>query len=68
MAVFTEVDARDLEDFWGQYDLGEVESLKGIAEGVENSNFFVETASARYILTLFEKRVAEKDLPLFCGA
>ncbi len=67
MAVFTEVDARDLEHFWGQYDLGEVESLKGIAEGVENSNFFVETAGARYILTLFEKRVAEDDLPYFVG-
>ncbi len=67
MAVFTDVDEQDLTKFWEDYPLGEVVSFKGIAEGVENSNFFVETYDARFILTLFEKRVHEEDLPYFVG-
>ena len=65
MAVYTDVSADDLADFLSEYDLGELLSYKGIAEGVENSNFLVHTARGHYILTLYEKRVAPEDLPFF---
>ncbi|HEY0572388.1 MAG TPA: homoserine kinase [Enterovirga sp.] len=67
MAVYTEVSDEELRTFLAGYDLGEVLSLKGIAEGVENSNFFLHTTRASYILTLYEKRVREEDLPFFLG-
>lgn len=67
MAVYTEVSDQDLAAFLAQYDLGAVEALKGIAEGVENSNYLLQTARGIYILTLYEKRVARDDLPFFLG-
>src|SRR3954470_21398098 len=65
MAVYTDVAADELADFLNQYDLGELLSYKGIAEGVENSNFLLHTTSGTFILTLYEKRVAKNDLPFF---
>jgi homoserine kinase type II len=65
MAVYTPVSADDLAAFLAGYDVGAATSFKGIAEGVENSNFLLETTGGRYILTLYEKRVAEADLPWF---
>ena len=62
MAVYTEVSDDALRAFLELYDLGEVTSFKGIAEGVENSNFLMHTSKGAYILTLYEKRVAEGDL------
>jgi homoserine kinase type II len=67
MAIYTEVSDTDLEAFLAGYDLGRLLTFKGIAEGVENSNFFVHTQSGFYILTLYEKRVAAQDLPYFLG-
>ena len=67
MAVYTEVSDEDLVAFLAPYDLGRVLSLKGIAEGVENSNFLVHTSRGYFILTLYEKRVAAADLPFFLG-
>ncbi len=67
MAVYTEVSDDDLEAFLSAYDLGEVLSFKGIAEGVENSNYLLRTTSDSFILTLYEKRVAAEDLPFFLG-
>jgi len=67
MAVYTEVSDEALRDFLGDYDLGEVTSFKGIAEGVENSNFLMRTTAGSYILTLYEKRVRPEDLPFFLG-
>jgi len=67
MAVYTDVPFEELERFLTQYDIGEPTSFKGIAEGVENSNYFLRTASGAYILTLYEKRVRAKDLPFFLG-
>lgn len=67
MAVYTEVADEDLEAFIAEYDIGEVESCKGIAEGVENSNFLVTTSTGPFILTLYEKRVNPDDLPFFLG-
>ena len=67
MAVYTDVGETELEGFLADYDLGALLSCKGIAEGVENSNFLIHTETGFYILTLYEKRVAEADLPFFLG-
>src|SRR5450631_2771769 len=65
MAVYTDVAADELAEFLSDYDIGELLSYKGIAEGVENSNFLLHTSKGAYILTLYEKRVAVDDLPYF---
>ena len=67
MAVYTEVPDNELRAFIEQYDVGEVMACKGIAEGVENSNYLLHTTSGSYILTLYEKRVHREDLPFFLG-
>jgi homoserine kinase type II len=67
LAVYTEVSDEALIAFLADYDIGEVQSFKGIAEGVENSNFLLVTEKGRFFLTLFEKRVERHDLPFFIG-
>lgn len=67
MAVYTQVDDASLQAFLAEYNLGGARSFKGIAEGVENSNYYLETETGRFILTLFEKRVNASDLPFFIG-
>ena len=67
MAVYTEVSDTELAAFIAGYDIGPVLSCKGIAEGVENSNYLLLTEGGPYILTLYEKRVAAQDLPFFLG-
>jgi homoserine kinase type II len=65
MAVYTVVSDKDLETFVAAYDIGELLSCKGIAEGVENTNYLIQTNRGHFILTLYEKRVAADDLPFF---
>ena len=65
MAVYTDITDAELEGFLAEFDLGEALSCKGIAEGVENSNFLVETTGGRFILTIYERRVRAEDLPYF---
>ncbi len=67
MAVYTEVSDEELERFVAGYDIGTVMSCKGIAEGVENTNFLLHTTTGNFILTLYEKRVNPNDLPFFLG-
>jgi homoserine kinase type II len=67
VAVYTDVAADELAEFLGRYDIGELLSYKGIAEGVENSNFLLHARAGYFILTLYEKRVARDDLPFFLG-
>jgi homoserine kinase type II len=67
MAVYTDVAAEDVAAFLSAYDLGDLLAYKGIAEGVENSNFLLHTSRGYFILTLYEKRVAANDLPFFLG-
>jgi homoserine kinase type II len=67
MAVYTDVAADELAEFLRTYGIGELLSYKGIAEGVENSNFLLHTTSGYFILTLYEKRVARNELPFFLG-
>jgi len=65
MAVYTQVSSDEMEAFLAPYGVGELISAKGIAEGVENSNYLIDTTEARFILTLYEKRVNADDLPFF---
>jgi homoserine kinase type II len=65
MAVYTQVSAEELTQLLSRYNLGTLVSVKGIAEGVENSNFLVDTSDRRALLTLYEKRVDSADLPFF---
>jgi homoserine kinase type II len=67
MAVYTEVSDEELAEFVAGYDIGALVSFKGIAEGVENSNYILQTERGSFILTLYEKRVAKADLPFFLG-
>ena len=65
MAVYTDITDDELSDLLADFDLGAALSFKGIAEGVENSNFLLETEAGRFILTVYEKRVNAADLPFF---
>ena len=67
MAVYTDVGEEELGDFLAGYDLGALLSFKGIAEGVENTNYLLHTSAGYFFLTLYEKRVARSDLPFFLG-
>ena len=67
MAVYTEVSDEELAAFLAAYAIGPVLSYKGIAEGVENTNYYLQTGQGSYILTLYEKRVREEELPFFLG-
>jgi homoserine kinase type II len=65
MAVYTKLSESDLNDFFSKYNLGKLLNYKEIKEGIENTNYFIQTAKGKFILTLYEKRVEEKDLPFF---
>jgi homoserine kinase type II len=67
MAVYTKLSENQLKEFFLNYDLGKVLNYKGIEDGIENTNYFVQTEKGKYILTLYEKRVDVKDLPFFIG-
>lgn len=67
MAVYTDITDEELGALLAEYDVGQAVSFKGVAEGVENSNFLLETDRGRYFLTVYEKRVREGDLPFFLG-
>ena len=65
MAVYTKLSESELKTFFSKYNLGKLLNYKEIKEGIENTNYFIETEKGKYILTLYEKRVEEKDLPFF---
>ncbi|WP_374409114.1 homoserine kinase [Pelagerythrobacter sp.] len=67
MAVYTHLGAEDLAALIAHYDVGALVSAKGIAEGVSNSNWLIETERARFILTMYERRIELADLPFFLG-
>jgi homoserine kinase type II len=67
MAVYTDVSFEELESFLAGYNIGAPLTFKGIAEGVENSNYYLQTTKGAFILTLYEKRVRTEDLPFFLG-
>ena len=65
MAVYTRLDEEDVREILSKYSLGELEKFEGIEEGIENSNFLISVNKKKYILTIYEKRVKESDLPFF---
>ena len=65
MAVYTDINEDELTEFLNDYSIGALQSYRGIAEGVENSNFMLHTEAGRFILTLFEKRVKKEELPFY---
>jgi len=67
MAVYTALSDDDVAALMAQYDIGAALACEGISEGVENTNYKLTTAQGRYILTIFERRVSEADLPFFMG-
>ena len=67
MAVYTQVPDLELARFVASHGLGQLHSCKGIAEGVENTNYLIESDTGRYVLTLYEKRVDPADLPFYLG-
>src|SRR5579871_2113317 len=67
MAVYTDITDAELEALLAGYDIGQPLVFKGIAEGVENSNFLLETSQGRFFLTVYERRVRAEDLPFFLG-
>ncbi len=67
MAVYTDIGFEELEGLLAGYEIGAPLAFKGIAEGVENSNFYLQTDRGAFILTLYEKRVRTDDLPFFLG-
>jgi homoserine kinase type II len=72
VAVYTHLAGEDLAALIGEYPVGTLVSAKGIAEGISNSNWLVETtgadgAGARFILTMYERRIDVRELPFFLG-
>jgi len=65
MAVYTKLSEKELKEFFSKYNLGKLLNYKEIKEGIENTNYFIQTEKGKFILTLYEKRVEEKDLPFF---
>lgn len=65
MAVYTKLDFSDIADFLKNYEIGELVSFKEIIDGIDNSNFIIETDSGRFILTIFESRINKDELPFF---
>ena len=65
MAVYTKLSEKKLKEFFSKYNLGNLLNYNGIKEGIENTNYFIQTEKGKFILTLYEKRVEEKDLPFF---
>ena len=67
MAVYTKLSEKELKEFFSKYNLGKLLNYKEIKEGIENTNYFIQTEKGKFILTIYEKRVEEKDLPFFMG-
>lgn len=66
MAVYTHLTHDQITDFLSAYDIGELSAFEGIIQGIDNTNYKIETTQALYILTIFESRIDPKDLPSFC--
>ena len=65
MAVYTKLDHSNIEKILSNYSIGNLDKFEGIEEGIENSNFLIQINKKKYILTVYEKRVKENDLPFF---
>ena len=67
MAIYTKISRTELNNFFKNYETGKIKKFFGIREGIENTNYLVQTEKNKFILTIFEKRINTKDLPFFIG-
>ena len=65
MAVYTKLNQSKVEEILSNYNLGKLDTFKGIEEGIENTNYFLSANKKKFILTIYEKRVQSEDLPFF---
>ena len=65
MAVYTKLNQNKIEEILSNYNLGKLQTFKGIEEGIENTNYFLSANNKKFILTIYEKRVKSEDLPFF---
>ena len=65
MAVYTKLEKEEIDNILLNYKLGKLKRFEGISEGIENTNYSIETEKGKYILTIYERRVKETDLPFF---
>ena len=65
MAVYTKLEKEEINSVLLNYKLGKLKRFEGIKDGIENTNYFIETEKGKYILTIYERRVKENDLPFF---
>ena len=65
MAIYTKLDKVKINSILSNYSLGNLKKFEGIKEGIENTNYSIETDKGKYILTIYEKRVNKNDLPFF---
>ena len=65
MAVFTKLEKKDIEEFLNLYEIGNLDTYNEILDGIENTNYKIICKNIPYILTIFEKRVSEEELPFF---
>ena len=65
MAVYTKLNKENIEEILANYSIGQLGEFRGIEDGIENTNYFLLVNNKKYILTIYEKRVKEKDLPFF---
>ena len=65
MAVYTKLSEKKLNEFFAKYNLGKLLNYEEIKEGIENTNYLIYLEKGKFVLTLYEKRVEEKDLPFF---
>jgi len=65
MAVYTKLNLDEIKNFISQFDVDEFQNFEEILEGVENTNYLIHTKKNKFVLTVYEKRVQEKDLPFF---
>ena len=67
MAVYTKISKVEINNFFKNYEIGKITNFFGIKEGIENTNYLVQTEKNKFILTIYEKRINTKDLPFFIG-
>ena len=65
MAVYTKIDKNDIKIINNKFDIDNIINFQGIKQGIENTNYLLKSKNKKFILTIFEKRVSEKDVPFF---
>ena len=65
MAVYTKINQKEVNIINENFNIDKIKSFKGIKQGIENTNYLLKSKKKKYILTIFEKRVLQKEIPFF---